>query len=58
VSALRILAKRRFNYIDAVYLGIVGGQTSSGHYAAAAIAFGVGVLISIAVEAFAARGDA
>ncbi|MBI1682343.1 hypothetical protein [Caulobacter hibisci] len=58
MKALRFLAKRRFNYIDAVYLGIVGGQTAVGHYAVAAITFGAGILVSIALEGLDARGDA
>jgi len=57
VSAVRFLAKRRFNGIDGVSITFVAGQIASGHYALAAIAFGAGVLISVVIEV-AARGAA
>lgn len=48
---IRVLAHRRFNFVDGFYLGMVGAQFALGHFWSAVGWFVVGVVASVIVEA-------
>jgi hypothetical protein len=49
------LAKRRFNFIDCVWISTASSEVSEGRFLTAAIVFVVGVVLSVACEIMAKR---
>jgi hypothetical protein len=52
---LKFIAARRFNYIDATALGIVGGMIAGAEYLYAVAAIVVSSIISVTAETYSKR---